>query len=436
MNRPRFNIATVIFVAAIVVATTLVIVILRNPATHANLEDPEFYDRTELAYLDREYTYVGYGSSADQIRNPSDRWLAGKNLFTRAGCIGCHGTHAQGATVGGTLWDVPGEEFADFVRDVREGPSGMPAYTEIYLTDDDLALILTFLEGAPGAAADLGITTTTTTRPPAPTTTVATTTTTPGNEPPGETTTTTMQQQALVVEAPAVTGIVVDGDPSDWDAIPGVELTLEPIQGESAPPHAASIKVAHDDEFVYVLYTVDDDFNWSEVDPHYSGAPAVMWPIESAAGPHMGSDDPSGMPALGMVDIWYWRLDCPIGEEQGGAAHGPGNGDPGNDGTCNFDDEWATNPETHDDDVGDTAENSLLGVFSHSNPIEDGDGTWYFEMRRPLQTGDEQDAQFSVGESSQLALAYWDPDAGQNGWGRRDHVQSSHLGWIEVIFAE
>ena len=136
-----------------------------------------------------------------------------------------------------------------------------------------------------------------------------------------------------------------------------------------------------------------------------------------------------------MVDIWYWRLDCPIGVEQGGAVSGPGTGDPGNDAACNFDDEWATDPETHDDDVGPGAENSLLGVFSHSNPVEDGDGTWYFEMRRPLQTGDPMDAQFVVGETTRLALAYWDPDAGQNGWGRRNHVQSSNQGWIDVVLA-
>ena len=229
--------------------------------------------------------------------------------------------------------------------------------------------------------------------------------------------------------------IIVDGDVSDWDGIAGLDLTLEPTVGESASELEASLKVAHDDEFIYVLFEVEDDFNWSDLDPHFAGAPAVMWPVDAAAGPHMGGDDPTGEPGLGMVDIWYWRLECPIGQQQGGAVSGPGAGDPGNDDACGFDDEWATNPEVHEDDVGDGAENSLLGVFSHSNPVEDAAGRWFFEMRRPLQTGDPTDAQFEVGQPTRVALAYWDPDAGQNGWGRRDHVQSSNQGWIDVILA-
>jgi hypothetical protein len=320
----------------------------------------------------------------------------------------------------------------------------MPAYPDVSLSEEDLSLIFAYIERAPQEADALGVTTTTTTSapllpPPTTTTTVlaggSTTTTVEGTGPPESTTTTVPSVTPLELVAPAVAGIAVDGDPSDWDDIEGVSLTLEAIVGEDAPPHDATIKVAHDDTYVYVLFTVDDDFNWSEIDPHFAGAPAVMWPIEAAAGPHMGGEDPSGHPSLGWVDIWYWRLDCPIGVEQGGAVHGPGNGDPGNDGTCNFDDEWASDPENHDDDVGEGSENSLLGVFSHTNPVEDADGTWYFEMRRPLQTGDPLDAQFAIGESSRLALAYWDPDAGQNGWGRRDHVQSSNAGWIEVVFA-
>ncbi|HEY5652113.1 MAG TPA: ethylbenzene dehydrogenase-related protein [Acidimicrobiia bacterium] len=262
---------------------------------------------------------------------------------------------------------------------------------------------------------------------------VASTTSTPDGE--GSSTTTTVAAQTdRTLAAPRVDGITVDGSPDDWDGIPMVSFTLEPIIDKTAEPHGATVQVAHDDSYVYVLFTVDDDFEWSDVDPHYSGAPAVMWAIEDAAGPHMGGDDPSGHPALGMVDIWYWRLDCLIGVEAGGAVHGPGSGDPGNDDTCNLDDEWASDPETHEDDLGAGAENSLLGVFGHSNPSNDSPGTWYFEFRRPLSTGDGLDAQFSAGSSARLALAYWDPDSGQNGWCRQDHVQSSNQGWIEVVF--
>ena len=47
-----------------------------------------------------------------------------------------------------------------------------------------------------------------------------------------------------------------------------------------------------------------------------------------------------------------------------------------------------------------TGENSLLGVWNHTNPVEDGEGSWIFEIRRPLQTGDENDAQLEVGGAS------------------------------------
>jgi hypothetical protein len=430
MRPSRFNIANVVFAGAIAVATVLVVVLLRNPATHHNLEDPEFYERTEIALLDREYLYTGYGSSAEMVRTGMDPDEIGQALYVRAGCIGCHGVYAQGATVGGDLWGIGEDEPSEVVRDVRDGPSGMPAYPHELLTDEDIDFILAYVARAPSDATTFGVSTTTTTRPPAVTTTTAGATT--GTTQAGDTTTTTAAPTNRVLAAPLVEPLSIDGDPSDWEGIPELTMTLRPTVGESAPEHEAAVRVAHDGEFIYVLFTVDDDFNWSEIDPRFAGAPAVMWPIDSAAGPHMGGEDPSGLPALGMVDIWYWRLECPIGVEQGGFLDEDTSGKAGNDDVCNLDDEYATEPEEVEDDDDASSENSLLGAFGHSNPVEDGAGTWYFEFRRPLQTGDLLDAQFEPGVTARLALAYWDPDAGDAGWGRRDHVQSSDDGWIDV----
>lgn len=64
------------------------------------------------------------------------------------------------------------------------------------------------------------------------------------------------------------------------------------------------------------------------------------------------------------------------------------------------------------------------------------DGTRVFEARRPLQTGDEGDAQLAVGETGQMALAYWDPDNMPEGWSDDEHAQSADEGWIEVTLAE
>jgi hypothetical protein len=244
-------------------------------------------------------------------------------------------------------------------------------------------------------------------------------------EPPPE------EQAVRAVDAPPAL-IAVDGDPSDWADVDGLEFTMEAIAGEEIESHDGTFKAAHDDEFLYVLFTVDDDYDWNAEDAHLSASNAVSWAIDAGAGPHMGSEEPDRETSLGMIDIWHWELECGLGEDMGGRVAGPGDGDPGNDSGCNFDDEWSTTPEIREDDNGDGAENSLLGVFTHSNPVEGEDGTWYFEMSRPLQTGDAQDAQFEVGGSSLLALAYWDADNSSEGWDDAEHVQTSNQGFIEV----
>jgi hypothetical protein len=263
---------------------------------------------------------------------------------------------------------------------------------------------------------------------------------TPTTTQPVETTTTTEEthhSEAVTrsLDAP-VAAITVDGDTSDWAEVVGLALTLEPIVANADDPidnKDVTIKMAHDDDNLYVLFTVDDDYDWDADDNHLSAALAVMFPVDGG-GPHMGADDEEGESTTGMVDIWHWELDCADHMESGGGAgHPAGDGkDPGNDSVCNFDDEWATDAETREDDNSTTGENSLLGVWTHSNPTDDGSGVWYFEMSRPLQTDDEQDSQFTVGESILLALAYWDADFGPDGWDDSTHVQSSNQGWIQI----
>ncbi len=247
---------------------------------------------------------------------------------------------------------------------------------------------------------------------------------------------------AAPVEEPAersldapVAAITVDGDPSDWADVVGLAMTLEPIVADADKPienRDVTIKMAHDDENIYALFTVDDDYNWNAEDAKLSSAAALLFPVDSG-GPHMGADDEQGANSTGLVDVWHWELECAAGIESGGAVNPPGEGkDLGNDSVCNFDDEWASDALTRGDDNGAGAENNLLGVWNHSNPTADSPGLWYFEMSRPLQTGDEQDARFAAGESTLLALAYWDSDFGPDGWDDSTHVQSSNQGWIQV----
>jgi len=245
----------------------------------------------------------------------------------------------------------------------------------------------------------------------------------------------------------ATATITVDGDSSDWSAIEGATVNLEQIRLDNLDPSVAAeidfglldpvdvtFKVASDDENIYVLFEVPGGFNYNPDDHNLSASVAVMFRVDDPAAPHMGAEEPDIDQSLGVVDIWHWELDCAPGEVSGGSDVAGGD-DP----ECNLDDEYSTTPETREDDgggdtVNDAAENSLTGVWEHTARASGAgaDGTWVFEFSRPLQTGDPQDAQFASGNTTHVALAYFDPTEGPAGWSDAGHLQSAYNGWIEV----
>lgn len=248
--------------------------------------------------------------------------------------------------------------------------------------------------------------------------------------------------EAIELEA-ASASITVDGDTSDWEGIEAVSVPLEQIEIPATsdwdepnplPPVDATLKVAADAENIYVLVEIPDDYDFVPDDHNLSAALAVQFLIDEAAGPHMGAAAEDLESGLGMVDIWHWELDCGPGEMSGG-----GGVVGGDDANCNLDDEYATDPETREDDGGGdavnaAAENSLAGVWEHTARAEGvgADGTWIFEMSRPLQNGDSQDAQFASGGTALVAIAYFDADETLEGWSDTGHLQSAENGWIEV----
>ncbi len=251
------------------------------------------------------------------------------------------------------------------------------------------------------------------------------------------------EAEEIAFDAASAT-ITVDGNDSDWAGIEGTTVTLEQIEipagvdwDEPGPldPIDVVLKVATDTDNVYVLLEVPDDYDFVADDHGLSAAMAIMFPVEVEAGPHMGAVDDDLEVGLGMVDIWHWELDCGPGELSGGGGIAGGD-DP----SCNLDDEYATDPEEREDDGGGDvivnadAENSLAGVWEHTARAEGNNapGTWIFEMSRPLQTGDPQDAQFTSGGTALMALAYWDADETLEGWTDTGHLQSAEVGWIEV----
>jgi len=251
---------------------------------------------------------------------------------------------------------------------------------------------------------------------------------------------------AIVFDAASAT-ITVDGDASDWSAIEGATIKLEQLRLENIDPAQAAeikfgpldpidvtFKVASDAKNVYVLFEVPDDFDYDPADHNKSASLAVMFRIDAPAAPHMGAEEPDIDQSLGIVDIWHWELDCGPGIVSGGKGVAGGD-DP----ACNLDDEYSTKPENREDDGGGdvantAAENGLTGVWEHTARASGAgaDGSWIFEMSRPLTTGDPQDGQFASGSTAYAALAYFDPDEGADGWTDAGHLQSAYSGWIEV----
>jgi cytochrome c553 len=429
MNLSRFLVPVIHVVAISGLAFTLIIIVIANSHwTHGHLS-ARGYDRTEIARVDGEYDFEGQGLADPELAATGDLVADGFFSFFQFGCASCHGLTANGGVVGP---DLPADISASKVlRELRDGPEGMPAYSESLLSDEAAGKIVAYLKSrdgeSPTPANDDS------TRTPGPDEPTATST------PPGPSPTATEEpssaNRVLAVAAPA--GLTIDGDRSDWADIDGLELELRQFDipagsdwefdGEVAPK-AALMKVATDANNIYVLIEVEDSFDYVAGDRGLSPALGVMFQIEAVAGPHMGATDDDIETGVGMVDIWHWQLDCAAGTLSGGGDPGDGN-DP----DCNLDDEYATDPEERDDDDQAGAENSLVGSWSHTATSIGADGTWIFEMSRPLNTGDQTDAQFTSGGTALAAVAYWDPKESVVGWSDAGHVTSADLGWIEIV---
>ena len=252
--------------------------------------------------------------------------------------------------------------------------------------------------------------------------------------------------RAQLTLAAAEATITVDGDNADWAAIGGLAVTLAQPDLTAYPdwdppgpldPVQSVVKVAIDATNIYVLFEVTDDYDFDgpvpTADHNLSASPVVMFRIDPAAGVHMGAGPDDFEAPLGMVDLWHWELDCDYNVMSGGGAAGSGN-DP----DCNLDDEYSTDPEAREDDGGGVAnldaENSIAGRWGHTGRAGGigTPGTWVFEMSRPLQTGDSEDAQFAACGTASMALAYFDADESEVGWTDTGHLTSADEGFIEV----
>lgn len=123
--------------------TLIVIVVIRGPYTHGNLS-PDGYDRTEVTLLGQEYPYDGVGLADPQLATTGTAAANGEFIFFSFGCASCHGLDGEGGVVGPTLeTDLSASKLR---REVRDGPAGMPAFSEELVTDEALANVLAFIQ--------------------------------------------------------------------------------------------------------------------------------------------------------------------------------------------------------------------------------------------------------------------------------------------------
>jgi len=261
------------------------------------------------------------------------------------------------------------------------------------------------------------------------------------------TSTVVAQDDAMDVDGIAITAaavpITVDGDAADWADVERTSVGIEQVDLAYLDPDEASeigpvdpidiqVAFANDADNIYVLVEVPTPYDYVADDNHLSPVLAVETRIEPTGSVHMGAEEDDLLASTGMVDIWHWELDCGPGVLSGG--QGVAGGD---DAECNLDDEYATTPTMREDDgdgdePNDAAENSLAGAWSHSAAEIGGDGMWTFEMSRPLNTGDPQDAQFEAGGMAEVVFAWWDPRESSGGWSDPGHLTNAESGWIEI----
>ncbi len=147
MRAPFFTVVGLITISGL--AFMLIgIVIARSPYTHGNLS-AQGYDRTEVAIVGEEYPFEGLGL-ADPFAPTGDPVQDGRLLFFQYGCRSCHGS-GTGAIVGEDLDEVSPSEVR---REVRDGPEGMPAFSETTLSDEELEAIIAFLRSDPSTSSE------------------------------------------------------------------------------------------------------------------------------------------------------------------------------------------------------------------------------------------------------------------------------------------
>lgn len=135
----RFFVVVLGFMLVIGVAGALVTIVLRSPDTHSNLWNgvEPGYDRTPIDVVGEEVDFKLLGG-IDDFDN------SGRGVYLSASCATCHGIDVRGGVVGAGLAGSIPEITANVVR---QGPYGMPSFSEESLSEADLERLVAYLEG-------------------------------------------------------------------------------------------------------------------------------------------------------------------------------------------------------------------------------------------------------------------------------------------------
>jgi mono/diheme cytochrome c family protein len=94
----------------------------------------------------------GIGGVAWAQDAPSGDVAEGKRLYLAVGCFTCHGRSGQGGAMNGPapILAKTAMPFDGFKGQLRQPISDMPAYSEIVMSDKQIADIYAFLQMLPG----------------------------------------------------------------------------------------------------------------------------------------------------------------------------------------------------------------------------------------------------------------------------------------------
>ncbi|XP_051146848.1 uncharacterized protein LOC127262272 [Andrographis paniculata] len=261
------------------------------------------------------------------------------------------------------------------------------------------------------------------------------------------------------ISADFLPGIVtLDGHADDWAAVDGFEFplrpALDPDEDKEYPAGKMTVKALHDGVDVFFMLQIDGSYKYSKGDDHKCPSVALMFQVgESATYHNMGGckESPNTCNSTSCrgyeVDIMHFS----IGNSIPGRLYSSNsvNGEGKQDGS-GLVDMHSWNPHCRNIDGNDSATfddwkgswwHSSFSV--HSGFIEDDSpygssdqkGTYYFEFSRRLRTTDrlQQDAQFSIGQTSKFSVAFWYPTDG-NPWHGSAHYTVS-CDWVPLEIA-